>query len=479
MMGEMIVKRFRRGFVCSGNGWFTRYFAWIPVFVLFCMSGDANAKKSWELLYDTVGDGNVIFSMSAVDEQHVWALGMEDQGSQTTPLGLRTSDGRSFGRMSLPSAGGGQFEITIFFAVAFADTQNGWIFSSTFSMMGEEHTLWKSTNGGMSWSEDYEPSESIFKMQALSTGELFAVGEDMLLVSTAGGGYSEIAIPVPAGHSLQDIFMFNAECGYAVSSTSPEDGPVTGAVLWTSDGGLTWETRAQGMPYRLGGISFVTADLGWVAAKGSDAGYILKTTDGGRNWTPQSQPDHDNPVFGSGTSPVTECDDVRFFDDMRGVALCLACTGNCEPEDEDKPSYYTVLSWTSDGGSSWEMDPDYEEHMDAGPFGDLVRASGMFAMAFPSPNVGFMAGEHNLVLGYKADSPEEPGWPRPDCETENGNGNGNGNTNENGDATDLDDDLSRQLSGCGCSGIPHGNGGLFFFFLFAVFLWRISSRRSA
>ncbi len=481
MTGETIVKRYRRGFARKGDGLFTRTSVWVLAVVLLAMSGEADAKKSWDLLYDTVGDGNVIFDLYAVDEQNVWAVGFEDQGTGSPSVGLRSTDGRSFGRMSLPSMGGGQFEFTFFSSIAFSDSQNGWLFSSKVSFMGAEHVLWKSSNGGMSWSEDYEPSEEIHKMQAIPTGELFAVGEDTILIFTPGEGYSEITVPVPAGHSLSDIFMFNAECGFTVASTSPEDGPVTGAVLWTTDSGRTWEIRAQGLPYMLGGISFVTADMGWIAAKGADAGYVLKTTDGGRNWTPQSLPDHDNPVFGSSTSPVTECRDVRFFDDMRGVALCLACTGNCEPEDEDSPSYYTVLSWTQNGGSTWEMDPDYEEHMNAGPFGDMVRASGMFAMAFPSPNAGFMAGENNLVLGYKADSPEEPGWPKPGCAVENGNGNGNGNGNDNGNdnGVDLDGDLSRQLSGCGCGGIPLGSSGSFFLFLFVLFFLPVFLRRRA
>ena len=324
----------------------------------------ARAKTTWTLLYDNVNSGNVIFSVDAVDDQHAWALGVEKVGGNSSPVGLATSNGQTFGMMPLPATSGGQFDITVFLVVAFADTQNGWIFGTKFSMGGEEHTLWKSDNGGMSWDTTFSPTVGIMMMQALPTGQLFAVGEDVFLRSPDGISYEEVSVPVPSGHTLDELFMFNADCGFVVASTDPEDGPVTGAVLWTPDGGDTWETRAEGLPYRLGGMSFVTADLGWLAAKGASEGGILKTTDGGRNWSLQSQPDHPPPPMSSDPAPVTECVDVRFFDDRRGVALCLACTGNCEPTSEEEPSYFTVLSWTSDGGVTWEMDPDYEEKIE-------------------------------------------------------------------------------------------------------------------
>lgn len=453
----------------------------VAVVGMWAVSGEADAKPSWALLYDAMSDKNAIFSLDAVDEKNAWAVGVEDQGGNTASIGLKTATGEHFGMMPLPSVGGGQLEITMFLAVEFADTQNGWLFSTKFSMGGEEHTLWKSDSGGMSWSEAYTPSVGIMKMQALPTGHFYAVGKDILLMSADGESYSEVTVPVPGGHELENIFMFNADCGFTVASTDPLDGPATSAVLWTDDGGQSWETRAQELPYVLGGISFVTSDLGWIAATGESDGFILKTTDGGISWTPQSLPDHDNPLFGSDPSPVTDCVDVRFFDDMRGVALCLACTGNCDPADEDSPTYFTVLSWTSNGGDTWEMDPDYEEHMVADPFGDMARASGMLAMAFPTPNAGFMAGQNNLILGFSADDPEEAAWPSPECSentntNENTNNNSNANNNENGSS--VDDDTAQQLSGCGCRKIQAGTPTPFFMILLllGIFAWCLKVR---
>jgi hypothetical protein len=416
------------------------------------------AKPSWVLAYDSMNQDNAIIALSAVDGQHAWAVGYESQGSQTTAIGVATADGVSFGSFSLPNPGGSQFEMTIFLALAFADTQTGWLFGSKVGMQGETHYLWKSENSGMSWSEAFQPSEAMADLQAFSGGQLFGVGGETLLYSLDGQQYEEVTVPVDSGMTLEKLFMFNPDCGFVIARSDPEDGPVVSAVLWTADGGQTWETRADNLDYSLGGVWFVSPDLGWAAATQGETGLVLKTTDGGRSWTPQSMPDHPPPPMGQDPAPVTDCSDVRFFDDTRGVALCLSCTANCDGQ-EGNPSYLTVFCRTADGGATWEMDPDYEPQMVAEPFGDMAKFSGMFNLAFPDVNNGFMAGQNNIILAYTADDPEQAGWPMPECSASNNNNgntnsnnNGNNNGNQNGNSSQSGDN-DAALSGCGCRGL--------------------------
>jgi MYXO-CTERM domain-containing protein len=139
---------------------------------------------------------------------------------------------------------------------------------------------------------------------------------------------------------------------------------------------------------------------------------------------------------------------VRFFDDKRGVAACLACTGGCEA-DAGNPTFLTAFMRTEDGGASWAMDPDYEGTMTAPPFGAMAKYSGMLSLAFPNPNAGFLAGQNNLVLRYTADAPEPDGWGQATCSGAGGGAGagGGGSGGKSGVAPNFDDSGS---SGCGC-----------------------------
>jgi MYXO-CTERM domain-containing protein len=180
-------------------------------------------------------------------------------------------------------------------------------------------------------------------------------------------------------------------------------------------------------------------------------GVIARSVDGGRNWVVTAMPDH--PAGGGGSPvPVTDCSAVRFFDNVRGVALCTACSGGC---DQDAPSLLTVLVWSSDGGQNWTMDPDYEPLMSAGPFGALAKFSGMVSLAFPDPNSGFITGQNNLVLRYTAAQPEPAQWGPASCDpSAGGSGSGGSGASAHGTGAAAAGDSASDgeaESGCGCA----------------------------
>jgi photosystem II stability/assembly factor-like uncharacterized protein len=87
--------------------------------------------------------------------------------------------------------------------------------------------------------------------------------------------------------ALVDCYFFSRDSGFVVGST---DSSLTGEalVLFTSDGGITWDVRHSGS--RSGElcwkISFPTADTGYVSIEKFGLGptYFLKTTDRGVTW---------------------------------------------------------------------------------------------------------------------------------------------------------------------------------------------------
>ena len=412
---------------------------------LLVAASQARAKTSWQLVYHEPNQGNSLLGLAAVDATHAWAVGISQQMGSTSPVGIRTIDGVTWSPMSLPTGGGGPLDLTLFTHLAFSDDQRGWMFGMRLVIPSEEAVLWHTDSGGASWTEVTVASEMMEQLQALPTGQLFAAGGATVVRADGGLPPTEVAVAVPGGLSLTGIFMLNADCGYLVATTVEGAGAAQSAVLWSADGGQSWQVRAQDLGYRLRRAWFVSAELGWAA--GTDrqgAGLVARTTDGGHSWSTTAMPDHP-PAIGADPVPVTDCWDVRFFDDARGLALCLACTGNCQSEEE-QPSYLTVFARTSDGGQSWQMDPDYEPQMNAPPFGAMMRFSGMFTMAFAEPNAGYLAGQNNLILRYLADEPEPAGWDTPSCESGSGpdpdGAGGNGSSRAGADG------------GCGCSLSP-------------------------
>jgi len=443
--------------------------AWLSVWFglgLVVLSGPTQAKETWTLDYSSPGQNNAIYSISAIDGSHAWALGVDGGGGSSQVVGLRTSDGHAWSQMALPSVNAGQMEFAVFLHVAFSDDQVGWIAGSKVSMTEDEAVLWKTTDGGGSWTKAFDLSKSLEDIQALPTGQLYGVGEGIVVLSTDGEQYQELTPQLPEGMTFQSIFMLNPNCGAAVATTAADSGSDKTAILWTDDGGLSWQVRADSVSVRGAGLWFVDGRTGWLAAEKDGAGVVAWTDDGGATWTDVPVPDHPA-VMGNEPVPVTSCQDVRFFDDQRGAALCLCCTAECDGGENAHPTYLTTFFWTTDGGRTWTMDPDYEPVMKADPFGDMVKYSGMVTMAFPDPNRGFIAGQNNLVLSYEAAQPEADGWLTFPCDSGNQNSNTNQNTNANGNTNGSTGGSGEALSGCGCR---HGGGGSAWWFMLLIVL---------
>lgn len=83
----------------------------------------------------------------------------------------------------------------------------------------------------------------------------------------------------------QWINLYNAEI-YDVSFPTSTVGYMTFGknVKKTIDGGQTWKILTTGSSVTLGGIQFLTVDIGYVSQAASAS--ILKTVDGGISWTP-------------------------------------------------------------------------------------------------------------------------------------------------------------------------------------------------
>jgi hypothetical protein len=143
---------------------------------------------------------------------------------------------------------------------------------------------------------------------------------------------------------LVDVFFRDEQRGWVVGGRadvpSPTRDNVVPVVLFTEDGGETWENRIAGLdpPPPAGEwgwkIDFVDDDVGFVSLENLDDGAILKTVDGGRTWSRKPVEDEQGNANLEG---------VGFIDDK------LGWTGGWG----DRGFQGGFTSETRDGGDTW------------------------------------------------------------------------------------------------------------------------------
>ena len=137
--------------------------------------------------------------------------------------------------------------------------------------------------------------------------------EDTTVLPPHSSDWSVLLGPSP---SLRDVAFVNTATGWAVGDL--------GTILKTTDGGVNWTAQNSGSTATLLAVDFIDLSTGWAVGSG---GIILKTVDGGTNWVLQ-------------TSGVTgTLYDVDFTDSSNGWVTGLFIGG--------------IILMTSDGGSTW------------------------------------------------------------------------------------------------------------------------------
>jgi len=169
-------------------------------------------------------------------------------------------------------------------AVDFVDEQHGWV--------GGDGVVLGTSDGGATWSREYEGSANIDSIQFVDASHGWALGDHQLLV-TSDGGARWTAASEP-GDGLAQVQFVSAAVGWGISGGLGAQGS---PVVHTLDGGRTWEAVSSAP--LADWVCFGTASDGWVAA-GKDA---YRTSDGGATWTRAFTA----PVRGSGWTSSIGC----------------------------------------------------------------------------------------------------------------------------------------------------------------------------
>jgi photosystem II stability/assembly factor-like uncharacterized protein len=161
--------------------------------------------------------------------------------------------------------------------IQFIDSLTGW-------MAGAHGEILATSDGGMTWTTQYDGPARITAVQFLDGDRGWAVGEDAFLRTADGGAtWQPVGEPEEPLHQVQ---FLSSEVGWGVSWTTSEATFLVG----TRDGGTSWQPASK-TPGRIDSICFEDEASGWAAGT-----FVHRTTDGAATWTSEElHPSQDEP----------------------------------------------------------------------------------------------------------------------------------------------------------------------------------------
>lgn len=185
-----------------------------------------------------------------------------------------------------------------------------------------------------------------------SSGTVTAVAEGLaLLIASAGDKadtstvfvFAQTAWAVQSSNTSANLngvyFLSDGRKGFAVG-----DG---GAVVFTTNAGVTWATRASSTAFNLNDVWFPTASLGFAVGH---SGTIMRSTDGGTTWSRLTNVGSGSNLYG-----------VWFTDSKHGWAVGSAGT----------------IAKTIDGGNSWTLRNPTASQLNSVAFSDTLNGWAM------------------------------------------------------------------------------------------------------
>ena len=149
---------------------------------------------------------------------------------------------------------------------------------------------------------------------------------------------------------MNSVFFTDANTGYAVGSYGS-----TGAILKTTNGGSNWTPQTSGTNFALRSVFFINSTTGFAVG---NYGALTKTTNGGTNWVPTS----------------------GFYYNFNSVYFTDVNTGYVVGESGAQAG---VILKTTDGGSNWTTKP---------------MTNNLYSIYFSDQNTGYIVGYWGTIL---------------------------------------------------------------------------------
>ena len=185
---------------------------------------------------------------------------------------------------------------------------------------------------------------------------------------------------------MKNVFFTDANTGTVIGNS--------GIILRTTDGGITWAPQTSGTTNNLERVFFTNTNTGTIVGQG---GTILRTTDGGTTWVPQTS-GITSSLFGVSFADANTATAVG----QDGVVLRTTDGGTTwEPQTSGTPEWLLSVSFTdantggavgtgganfrtTDGGTTWVQQTS----------GTAV----LYDVSFTDANTGTVVGENGTIL---------------------------------------------------------------------------------
>ena len=164
-----------------------------------------------------------------------------------------------------------------FFSVYFIDVDTGYV-------AGSDGAIRKTINGGIKWIKQKSGTAIVLHciyFPDANTG--YAVGRDGIILKTINGGIKwtkQNSGTTIFDFTLNSVYFIDANIGYAVGFGWYED-INTGIILKTNNGGTNWSKQNSRTTLPLSSVYFLDSDTGYAVGGWYEGNIILKTTNGG------------------------------------------------------------------------------------------------------------------------------------------------------------------------------------------------------
>jgi len=308
-------------FTDQENGWVVGEGEYVPVTIaLIYYTNDGG--ETWQEQQSSTWRG--LKSIYFIDIENGCAVG--DLGNI-----VQTSNSGNNWYVSCGSYSGGYLT-----DVFFIDQNYGWTVGGEYYPSFSEilHTV----DGGENWYEQEAPVNFLTSVYFLNQNEgwitgtgSFAYDINVILHTTNGGDLWETQYSESDEwyfHALKDIAFLDSENGWAVGGSQHVYPPQEPILLFTEDGGESWNDYSYLTDKSLSAVYFLDQENGWIAGHE----IILHTSDGGQTWN----------VLWSG---IHSFQDICFVDNDHGWVI---------GDSISMIAVSDVIMRTSDGGITWE-----------------------------------------------------------------------------------------------------------------------------
>jgi len=217
----------------------------------------SDAGQTWSS--GVPGTGGNLISVCFADSHNGWLTGTNGRVLHTT------DGGESWAQTSV----GTHCFLT---DICFTDSTRGWA-------CGEGSGRFRSTDGGQTWSRfgsGFDAALTGVSFMDASNG--WAVGGYGTILHTSNGGQAWQQQVSGLTAWISDVAFVNTLDGWAVAY---------GTIIHTSDGGGSWQAQISGLNASFSTVDFADTLSGWAVTYDAT---IFHTSDGGAVWTPQTIP---------------------------------------------------------------------------------------------------------------------------------------------------------------------------------------------